>query len=47
MITCSDELTAFRPKNWELKPFNLKYINDILMIYPYQKIYLLYITIMV
>ena len=43
MITCSDELTAFRPKNWELKPFNLKYINDISMIYPYQKnIFILY-----
>ena len=43
MITCSDELTAFRPKNWERKPFNLKYINDISMIYPYQKnIFILY-----
>ena len=43
MIVCSDELTDFRPKNWELKPFNLKYINDISMIYPYQKnIFILY-----
>ena len=40
MIASRDELTAFRPKNWELKPFNLKYINDILMIYPYQKKYI-------
>ena len=38
MIFYCDELTKFNPINWELKPFNLKHINDISRIYPYQEL---------
>ena len=39
MILCSPEMDKFIiPLNWEIKPFDLKLINNLERNYPYQKI---------
>ena len=38
MIIHSIEMEEFIPLNWEIKPFDLKKINDISRNHPYQKI---------
>ena len=35
MIICSPEMDKFKPSNWEIKPFDLKEINDITRNQPY------------
>ena len=44
MILCSPDMDKFIiPLNWEIKPFDLKLINDIVRIHPYTKtMYLVY-----
>ena len=34
-------MEEFKPSNWEIKPFDLKKINDIKVNHPYQKIMIL------
>ena len=38
MILGSDDLDNFVPTSWELKPFDLKLINDLSISHPFQKI---------
>ena len=38
MILCSPEMDKFIiPLNWEIKPFDLKLINNLARIHPYTK----------